>query len=124
VKLPLKDTSPEIHGLDLADGIFPPAGNSGFRVLASESHHPGISVRVEPYIESAWEPRRSGRRRVGGAHFLTSLNSEEGSGGDRKSEAPKVAVKSGNADGAKGRQSDKADHGNMTRHRADYVHDN
>lgn len=113
-----------MHVLDMADGFFPPAGNSGFRVLASEGHHPGISVRVEPYIESAWEPRRSGRRRAGGTHFLTSLNSEEGGGGDRKSEAPIVAVKSGNADGAKGRRSEKTDQGNMTRHRADFVHDN
>jgi hypothetical protein len=28
------------------------------------------------------------RRRTGGAHFPTSLNSEGGSGGDRKSETP------------------------------------
>jgi hypothetical protein len=33
------------------------------------------------------------------AHLLTSLNSEEGGGGDRKSEAPIRAMNSGNAEG-------------------------
>ncbi len=58
------------------------------------------------------------------AHLLTSLNSEEGGGGDRKSEAPIRAMNSGNAEGAKGRRSEIADEGNMTRHRADSVHAN
>jgi hypothetical protein len=53
-----------------------------------------------------------------------SLNSEEGGGGDRKSEAPIRAMNSGNPEGAKGRRFEIADEGNMTRHRADYVHDN
>ena len=58
------------------------------------------------------------------AHLLTSLNSEEEGGGDRKSEAPIRAMNSGNAEGAKGRRSGIADKGNMTRHRADCVHGN
>src|SRR5262245_35340513 len=59
-----------------------------------------------------------------GARLLTSLNSEEGGGGDRKSEAPIRAVISGNAEGAKGRRSEITGKGNMTRHRADSVHAN
>ena len=43
------------------------------------------------------------------AHLLTSLNSEEEGGGDRKSEAPIRAMNSGNAEGAKGRRSGIAD---------------
>jgi hypothetical protein len=54
VKLSLKEVSPEKHGLDVADGVIPPAGTSGFRDTASEGDHPGISVRVEPYNESKW----------------------------------------------------------------------
>jgi hypothetical protein len=50
------------------------------------------------------------------AHLLTSLSSEEEGGGDRKSEAPIRAMNSGNAEGAKGRRSEIADKGNMTRH--------
>jgi len=46
-----------------------------------------------------------------GARLLTSLNSEEGGGGDRKSEAPIRAMNSGNAGGAKGRRSEIADEG-------------
>jgi hypothetical protein len=60
----------------------------------------------------------------GRAHLLTSLDSEEGGGGERKSEAPIVATNSGNAEGAKGCRFEIADRGNMTRHRADCVHDN
>jgi hypothetical protein len=58
------------------------------------------------------------------AHLLTSLNSEEEGGDDRKSEAPIGARISGNAEGAKGRRFEIADEGNMTRHRADCAHDN
>ena len=58
------------------------------------------------------------------AHLLTSLISEEEGGGDRKSEAPIRAMNSGNAEGAKGRRSEITGKGNMTRHRADYAHDN
>jgi hypothetical protein len=43
------------------------------------------------------------------ARLLTSLNSEEEGGGDRKSEAPIRALISGNAEGAKGRRSEIAD---------------
>lgn len=54
LNLPLKEVSPEKHGLDLADGVIPPAGNSDSRDRASEGDQPGISVRVEPYNESTW----------------------------------------------------------------------
>ena len=50
------------------------------------------------------------------AHLLTSLNSEEEGGGDRKSEAPIGAMNSGNAEGAKGRRFEITGKGNMTRH--------
>jgi len=58
------------------------------------------------------------------ARLPTSLDSEEEGGGDRKSEAPIRAMNSGNAEGAKGRRSEITGRGNMTRHRADYAHDN
>jgi hypothetical protein len=60
----------------------------------------------------------------GAAQLLTSLNSEEEAVTVRKSESPIVAVKSGNADGAKGRQYwDSESTANMPRHRADSAHD-
>jgi hypothetical protein len=52
------------------------------------------------------------------AQFRTSLNSEDGTGGVGKSEAPIRAMNSGNAEGAKRRRFEIADKGNMTRHRA------
>src|ERR1700675_2050166 len=58
------------------------------------------------------------------AHLLTSLNSEEEGGDERKWEAPIRAMISGIAEGAQGRRSEIADGGNMTRHRADCVHGN
>jgi hypothetical protein len=58
------------------------------------------------------------------AHLLTSLTREERGRGYRKSEMPIVAVKSGNADGAKGHRFEITSKGNMTRHRADSDHDN
>jgi len=60
----------------------------------------------------------------GAAQLPTSLNSEEGAGNVRKSEPPVGAMKSGNADGAKGWQFwDSESTENMPRHRADSVHD-
>jgi hypothetical protein len=60
----------------------------------------------------------------GAAQLPTSLNSEEGAGTARKSERPIVALKPGNAGGAKGRQYwDSESMANMPRHRADSVHD-
>jgi len=58
------------------------------------------------------------------AQFRTSLGSEDGTGGVGKSEVPIRAMNSGNAEGAKGRRFEIADKENMTRHRADSVHDN
>jgi len=82
----------------------------------------GGHARVEGTVKS-----EKGEPIVGAgskAHLLTSLNSEEEGGDDRKSEAPIRAMISGNAEGAKGRRSEIADGGNMTRHRADCVHGN
>ena len=63
--------------------------------------------------------------RVVNAQFRTSLNSEDGTGGMGKSGAPIVVMTSGNAERAKGlRRFETAEEGNMTRHRADCVHDN
>jgi hypothetical protein len=60
----------------------------------------------------------------GMTQLLTSLNSEDEVKNVRKSESPIVATKSGNADGAKGRQYwDSESMANMPRHRADSVHD-
>jgi len=58
------------------------------------------------------------------AHLLPSLNSENRGGVHWKSEMPIVAMKSGNSDGAKGHRFEIMSNGYMTRHRADYVHDN
>ena len=58
------------------------------------------------------------------AQFRTSLTSEDGAGGVGKSEAPIRAMIPSNVGLAKGRRFETADGGNMTRHRADYVHDN
>ena len=58
------------------------------------------------------------------AHLLPSLNSENRGGVHWKSEMPIVAMKSGNSDGVKGHRFEIMGNGYMTRHRADYVHDN
>ena len=53
----------------------------------------------------------------------TSLGSEEEGSDCRKSEAPVVAVKSGNSDGAKGCRFEVTDKEHMPRHRAEVDHD-
>jgi hypothetical protein len=58
------------------------------------------------------------------AHLLPSLNSENRGGVHWKSEMPIVAMKSGNSDGVKGHRFEIMGNRYMTRHRADYVHDN
>ena len=60
----------------------------------------------------------------GSEHPRTSVKSEEEGGGGRKSEAPIRAMKSGNADGAKGCRLEIMIEGDMARHWADYDHDN
>ena len=50
------------------------------------------------------------------AHPRTSLGSEEEGSDCRKSEAPVVAVKSGNSDGAKGCRVEVTTRGHMARH--------
>ena len=91
--------------------------------------------RVGAVLPGILRPRRALQRENvvtkesrSSAHRTCALpdkcRSEGGSGDDRQSEAPIGAVKSGNADGAKGRRFGIADQGDMTRHRADCVHDN
>ena len=91
--------------------------------------------RVDAVLPGILKPRRALQRECvvtkesrSSAHRMCALpdrcNSKGGSGDDRQSEAPVGAVKSGNADGAKGRRFGMADQGDMTRHRADCVHDN
>lgn len=91
--------------------------------------------RVGVVLPGILRPRRALQREYvvtkesrSSAHRTCALpdkcNSEGGSGGDRQSEASVRAAKSGNADGAKGRRFGIADQGDMTRHRADCVHDN
>jgi hypothetical protein len=61
------------------------------------------------------EIRQLAQRR---AHPRTSVRSEEEGGGCRKSEAPIRAMRSGNADGAKGCRFEGTGKGDMARHRA------
>jgi len=59
----------------------------------------------------------------GGAHPLTSVRSEEAGGDGRKSEAPIVAVKPGNAGGAKGCRDEITGKGDTALHREDFARD-
>jgi hypothetical protein len=102
--LTLKEYQSRNHTLVgvLAEGIETLAGNSSFAVGRVEGTTPGsksassLTMRIrgnhgEPIVGAG-----------GKAHLLTSLNSEDGGGDDRKSEAPIRAMISGNAEGAKG----------------------
>ena len=40
-----------------------PAGDSALCRMASARNHPGILGRVEPHMETMWQPGRSGSRR-------------------------------------------------------------
>ena len=120
------------------EGIGVPKSASVYRLMASQSQQATVTRAywqargATPGSESASSLTLRVRGNQGDpilgagskAHLPTSLNSEEEGGGDRKSEAPIRAMISGNAEGAKGRRFEIADEGNMTRHRADSVHDN
>jgi hypothetical protein len=86
--------------------------------------HPGSQASPSTMFRTYGNHGDPGRCAEGGAQLPTSLKSEEGARTVRKSESPIVAMKSGNADGAKGWQYwDSESTANMPRHRADSVHD-
>ena len=86
--------------------------------------HPGSQASPSPTIRTYGNRGDPGGRTEGSVQLPTSLNSEEEVRAARKSESPIVAAKSGNSDGAKGRQYwDSESTANMPRHRADYAHD-
>jgi hypothetical protein len=120
----LEGVSPEMVFSERAGGVNGPAGHSDVHTLASE-RHPSRDLRPRRALQRECAVTKESRS---SAHRTCALpdkrNSEGGSGVDRQSEAPVRAVKSGNADGAKGRRSGRTDQGDMTRHRADCVHDN
>lgn len=86
--------------------------------------HPGSETLPSLTFRTYGNHGDPGGSAEGAAQLRTSLNSEEEVGNARKSESPILAMKSGNADGAKGRQYwDSESMANMPRHRADSVHD-
>jgi hypothetical protein len=86
--------------------------------------HPGSQTSPSLTLRTYGNHGDPGESAEGVAQLPTSLNSEEEAGNARKSESPKVAMKSGNADGAKGWQYwDSESMANMPRHRADSAHD-
>jgi hypothetical protein len=86
--------------------------------------HPGSQTSSSSTRRTGGNHGDPGGSAEGAAQRRTSLNSEEDARPARKSESPIVAMKSGNADGAKGRQYwDSESMANMPRHRADSVHD-
>jgi len=86
--------------------------------------HPGSQALPSPMYRTYGNHGDPGGSADGVAQLLTSLNSEEEARTGRKSESPIVAMKSGNADGAKGRQYwDSESLANMPRHRADSAHE-
>ena len=103
--------------LGKADSLKTLAGNSGagakqWRACVTA---PGMESRIELDEEHAvtMEIQQSAQSI---AHSQTSLNSEEEGRGYWKSEAPIVAMNSGNAEGAKGCRCEITDRGNMARH--------
>ena len=86
--------------------------------------HPGSQTSSSSTFRIGGNHGDPGASAEGVAQLRTSLNSEEEAANARKSESPIVAVKPGNAGGAKGRQYwDSETMANMPRHRADSVHD-
>jgi hypothetical protein len=86
--------------------------------------HPGSQTSPSSTGRTCGNHGDPGGRAEGAAQPLTSLKSEEEVESVGKSEPSVVATKSGNSDGAKGRQYwDSESIANMPRHRADYEHD-
>jgi hypothetical protein len=116
--LTVKALSPDKTVMGKADGINGPAGYSP---LCDKGECKGPPRGLRPrrashgdYVVTR-EIRQSAQKE---AHPLTSVKSEEEGGGCRKSEAPVRAMKSGNADGAKGCRFERTGQGDMGRHRA------
>jgi len=82
----------------------------GVRQMASAPSPPGIEgpVELESRMCGNHGDPYTGALLVS-AQFRTSLNSEDGTGGVGKSEAPIRAMISGSAEGAKGRRFETAD---------------
>ena len=118
VMLTVKALSPDKTVMGEADGINGPAGHSP---LCGKGECEGPPRGLRPrrashrdYVVTR-EIRQSAQKE---AHPWTSIRSEEEGRGCRKSEAPIRAMKSGNADGAKGCRFGRTGQGNMDRHRA------
>ncbi len=116
--------SPEKATMERADGVQMSAGHGAAGEKASLLHSPGVSGLTELGMRMYGNHGDPGGSAEGVAQPLTSLNSEEEVESVGKSEPSVVATKSGNSDGAKGRQYwDSESTANMPRHRADSVHD-
>ena len=86
--------------------------------------HPGSQASSSSIVRTYGNHGDPGGGAEGAAQLPTSLNSEEEVRIARKSESPIVAMKFGNASGAKGWQYwDNESMVNMPRHRADSAHD-
>src|SRR4030065_1423462 len=116
--LTVKALSPDKKVMDEADGVYGPAGNSP---LYERGEYKGAPRGLRPcrashgdYVVTR-EIRQSAQEV---AHPRTSVRSEEEGGGCRKSEAPIRAMRSGNADGAKGCRFEGTGQGDVGRHRA------
>jgi len=117
--LTVKALSPEKTVMGEADGINGPAGHSPLCVRG-ECEGPPRGLRPcrashRDYVVTR-EIRQPAQKK---AYPRTSVRSEEEGGGCRKSEAPIGAMKSGNADGAKGCRFERTGQGDMDRHRAE-----
>ena len=115
----MKVLSPDKTVMGEADGVYGPAGNSRLHVRG-ECKGPPRGLRPcrashGDYVVTR-EVRQSAQKK---AHSRTSVRSEEEGGGCRKSEAPIGAMRSGNADGAKGCRFGRIGQGDMVRHRAE-----
>jgi hypothetical protein len=102
--------------LGKADSFKMLAGNSGAGDKGKPAPPPPGCKAASSFNQDytvTMEIRQSARNN---AYPPTSLIHEEEGGGWRKSEVPIVAMKSGNADGAKGCRFEITDKGNMTRH--------
>src|SRR4030065_1411116 len=117
--LTVKALSPDKKVMDEADGVYGPAGNSPLYVRG-EYKGPPRGLRPCRASHGDYVVTREIRQLAQKvAHPRTSVRSEEEGGGCRKSEAPIGAMRSGNADGAKGCRFGRIGQGDMVRHRAE-----
>jgi len=117
--LTVKALSPDKTDMGEADGFYGPAGNSPLYVRGECKGPPrGLRPCRASHGDYAVtrEIRQSAQKK---AHPRTGVRSEEEGGGCWKSEAPIGAMRSGNADGAKGCRFGRTGQGNMGRHRAE-----